>query len=163
MVYETDWFWVAMYTSWNLCFCLDERREHFAAVVVTLLVSLVTDLPRPLGSDPHLWAQTRVFTLVFYYILITIYDPFQEFADSRFWFTEDAVRFWGMANLGACVLYSIYKGVTYGDGSDQRRVSIGSRASRESLQLDYENGKSGRVSQRLSIDDLEAKHAAMHK
>lgn len=121
MVYETDWFWVIMYTSWNLCFCFDARREHFAVVCIVLIASLVNDIPQRMKSDPHLWTQAYIFILLVHYSLIAIYDPFQEFADTSSWFDKTVKTSWGVANLTLTALYSLYK-LKQTKATNKRRV-----------------------------------------
>ncbi len=173
LVYETRWPWVLLFISTRLAFAYDESRSHFGSLLVIFAASLFTEAPRSFVKlDPHLFIQNYSYVILFQSIVLAFYDPFETYADTSDWFNENAVTAWGAANCGFVLLHMIYKGVNYKDGSDQRRTSMGSRASRESL--DNATGKrisvasisaqeERRASRRRSSVELEQGNAATGK
>lgn len=126
LVYETDWFWVFAYITWNAAFSYDERKEHFVIICVVLVASLLVNLPNnPLKLDPHLYVQGRTYTLLARYIILAFYDVYEEYADSTYWFDEDIKDIWGYCNVAIIGIYMIYKLAHFKDGSSATSIDGG--------------------------------------
>jgi hypothetical protein len=113
-VYETDWFWVLAYTTWNLCFSYLERKEHFATICVVLTTALFgsADPLRPstfLHLDPHLYAQTRTATLTMRYMVLSFFDAYEYFNDSTLYASKQFAFGWGIANCLIWIPYMIVR------------------------------------------------------
>jgi len=104
-LYDLPLSWSLLYTAWNLCFALDERRSHFASIAAVLAAPIA----RALWNRRYdLWVQSRVYTLAIRYALLAYYDVYDEFIDSSAWHSADAVATWGYVNLALAVLYAAW-------------------------------------------------------
>jgi len=118
MVYFTDFFWVFAYTSWNACFALEDRKEHFFIIITVLFTALLSELPRSFAVDPYLYIQARTYTLYARYIIVGSRDVFEEYADSTYFFNEDVKRYWGIVNLVGILIYTGWRVVVHLRGQD---------------------------------------------
>jgi len=110
MVYATPWFWVFLYTTWNAAFSYDERREHFAIILVVLLVAVLSNVPRSvIRIDSKLYVQSRTYTLLMRYVILGFFDVYQEFADASYWYNAAVKNAWGYANCGFILLFLIWR------------------------------------------------------
>lgn len=124
MIYETDWFWVFIYTTWDACFAYQERADHFAIVCLVLIAGLygcadLFNYRTFFQIDPHLYIQCRSFTLWIRYIIFGFYDVYNEFSDTTLYFDKNVANIWGYVNCGCIVLYLAYKLYIF-DGRDSR-------------------------------------------
>eukprot|EP00927_Polykrikos_kofoidii_P047069 TRINITY_DN41167_c0_g1_i1.p1 TRINITY_DN41167_c0_g1~~TRINITY_DN41167_c0_g1_i1.p1 ORF type:complete len:331 (+),score=29.41 TRINITY_DN41167_c0_g1_i1:72-995(+) len=104
-LYDLPLGWSLLYTTWNLCFCLDKRRSHFLCVCVVLLAPLLRAL---LGGRSDLWMQSRIYTLAIRYTILGYYDIYDLYMDSSTLFDADVVYWWGLANVALGVVYVLW-------------------------------------------------------
>lgn len=124
MIYETDAFWVFIYTSWDACFAYQERKDHFVIVCLVLIAGLygsadLFNFRTFFQIDPHMYIQCRSFTLWIRYIIFGYYDVYNEFVDTSLYFDKNVANIWGYVNLALCGLYMAYMLTTF-DGTDSR-------------------------------------------
>jgi hypothetical protein len=124
-VYEIDWYWAFAYFTWNACFSFDERKEHFAAIIVVLVAALYGganpyDPYEFLQIDSHLFVQARLYTLSIRYAILAFFDPYQEFLDTSLYYVPIGATTWGYINIASLLFYLTYKAVVFDPDHDQK-------------------------------------------
>jgi hypothetical protein len=95
--------YIALYTSWNLCFVFATNPAHFASVLAVL--GAAAAFATFVGKD-H-WMQARMYTLAMRYALLVFIDVHTVLADSTSWGSPGPAMVWGMLNLVAGIVYVI--------------------------------------------------------
>lgn len=104
-IYVLPFGWSLVYSTWNLCFCLDSRRSHFASAGAVLFVPLVRACYH---RRYDMWMQSRVYTLALRYVLLAYYDVYDRWLDTTEWYDASTVEYWGLANMVLGALHFIW-------------------------------------------------------
>ena len=102
---NTPFFYIFLYSSWNVCFVYTVFPEYFFVVVISLLYCFIHVW---FTKSPNLWFTFRTFTLGFILMLRANSYLVENHLDFGYLHNEAVGSIWGLVNLVLILGYAIY-------------------------------------------------------